>query len=333
MRYVPFGAVSTRPSGHVESFSTAVVPPSRRSAFWNDAVCRVFTQLDARPRDSYGFNASLQRVDLEDLSLSRAVSTACRLQHTDVRARSQSEEVFLLHLQANGESIHVQNGREATLRTNDFTLCASTNAYALAFESVNDMLVLRIPANRLRSRIPDPERFTAITILGNNGTGSLVSQAMQQWWTLCAAGLDAEISRRIGDNILDLLVTALCAQQPTTVTARSTSNARRLQIIAMIENRLTDPGLNAQSIAAALGLTPRYLHRMFEAYGETLGQRILRRRLEVCAMRMRDPALRARSVTDIAFDCAFSDASYFSRCFRRRFGVTPREYRAEGAGL
>ncbi len=30
-----------------------------------------------------------------------------------------------------------------------------------------------------------------------------------------------------------------------------------------------------------------------------------------------------RRVSDIAFDCGFNDLSYFNRCFRRRFGLTP----------
>jgi AraC-like DNA-binding protein len=28
-------------------------------------------------------------------------------------------------------------------------------------------------------------------------------------------------------------------------------------------------------------------------------------------------------ISDIAFDCGFNDLSYFNRCVRRRFGLTP----------
>jgi AraC-like DNA-binding protein len=37
-------------------------------------------------------------------------------------------------------------------------------------------------------------------------------------------------------------------------------------------------------------------------------------------------------VSDIAYACGFSDVSYFNRCFRRRFGCSPRELRANNAG-
>ncbi|MBT3192338.1 MAG: helix-turn-helix domain-containing protein [Verrucomicrobia bacterium] len=34
-----------------------------------------------------------------------------------------------------------------------------------------------------------------------------------------------------------------------------------------------------------------------------------------------------RTITDIAFDCGFSDGNYFTRCFRKATGLTPGQYR------
>ncbi len=36
-----------------------------------------------------------------------------------------------------------------------------------------------------------------------------------------------------------------------------------------------------------------------------------------------------RSITEIAFDCGFSDGNYFTRCFRKITGETPRQHRQE----
>jgi AraC-like DNA-binding protein len=42
-----------------------------------------------------------------------------------------------------------------------------------------------------------------------------------------------------------------------------------------------------------------------------------------------DPRFADRSIASVAFDARFGDVSYFNRSFRRRFGVTPSEIRAE----
>ena len=33
------------------------------------------------------------------------------------------------------------------------------------------------------------------------------------------------------------------------------------------------------------------------------------------------------TVTEIAFRCGFSDGNYFKDAFKKKYGVTPREYR------
>jgi AraC-like DNA-binding protein len=35
------------------------------------------------------------------------------------------------------------------------------------------------------------------------------------------------------------------------------------------------------------------------------------------------PRQGGRRISEIAFECGFNDLSYFNRCFRRRFGLTP----------
>jgi len=40
-------------------------------------------------------------------------------------------------------------------------------------------------------------------------------------------------------------------------------------------------------------------------------------------------AHREGRISDIAFECGFNDLSYFNRCFRRRFGLTPTAARGK----
>ena len=52
-------------------------------------------------------------------------------------------------------------------------------------------------------------------------------------------------------------------------------------------------------------------------------QFILRARLQASAHLLRS---RSKSISVVAFDCGFSDQSYFSRQFKKFFGKTPKEY-------
>jgi AraC-like DNA-binding protein len=311
----------------IESFTTEGLSPRQRRHFWSELTSRVFTPLETEPYCLDAFNAQLHRTSLGALSLSRAISAPASVVHSAQSARQTGGQVFLLHLQAHGSSVNRQDGREAQLLPGDFTLCDSSRPYSVRFDQPNDMLVMRIAAPLLRDRLTQPEDVTAYRVSGSQGVGALVSSMLQQLWAQSERGLDERVVDRLGANFLDLLVTALCAQEHGRASGGSVANAQRLRVRYYIEDHLTSPDLDANAIATALQISPRYVHRLFESSDETLGQHVLRRRLEESARRLHDPAHGSRSAMEIAYDCGFTDASYFTRCFRRRFGVTPREYR------
>jgi AraC-like DNA-binding protein len=61
--------------------------------------------------------------------------------------------------------------------------------------------------------------------------------------------------------------------------------------------------------------------------GEKVSSYILRRRLEECARQMCNPAWNGHTLIEIAFSWGFNSAAHFTRCFRDRYGVAPRDYR------
>jgi hypothetical protein len=72
---------------NVELISTENLLPQRcAAAFRNEAVCETFRQLEAYPHDPSRFNASLQRVELGELMLARAVAGQPGAAFTDTRA-------------------------------------------------------------------------------------------------------------------------------------------------------------------------------------------------------------------------------------------------------
>lgn len=100
----------------------------------------------------------------------------------------------------------------------------------------------------------------------------------------------------------------------------------RLRTDAIIYEQAADPNLTPATIAAQLNISLRQLYRAFNGT-ESPAARIRRRRLERAA-----EILAARSgpghVERVAVECGFASAEYFSRAFRREFGLSPRAYRS-----
>ena len=64
--------------------------------------------------------------------------------------------------------------------------------------------------------------------------------------------------------------------------------------------------------------------------GQTPNEFILSIRLKRAIKRIdEDPSV---SIAEVAYDLGFSTPSYFIRCFRTRFGITPNAYRKKNHG-
>jgi len=94
----------------------------------------------------------------------------------------------------------------------------------------------------------------------------------------------------------------------------------------IIFEQAADPLLSPAAIAAQLNISLRQLYRAFNGT-ESPAARIRRRRLEHAAELL---AARAAplQVEKVAQECGFISAEYFSRAFRREFGLSPRAYRS-----
>lgn len=91
---------------------------------------------------------------------------------------------------------------------------------------------------------------------------------------------------------------------------------------------LWDSTLGPDEIAAAVNISTRYLHKLFEAEHHTVSRYIRARRLELARRALLDPRLADRSISTIAYSCGFGDLSSFNRAFKAAFGVTPTELRS-----
>jgi AraC family transcriptional activator of tynA and feaB len=313
----------------LETFSTAELPPHQRLEYWNDLTGSAFTPLVTDPVDRRAFVGRLTRTQVGEIRMAEARSDPAIVRHSRQHVARSREAIFMLCLQLDGVSINRQQGRESMLRYGDFHLLDSSRPYEVSFQQSNRMLVLSIPHPDLARRMPNPESLVAIPMSGRNGVAGLLSSLLCNFWQQRHTGDETFLSPRFSEAILDLIASAYASINAAVPAGASIAIARREQIRSYIETHLHDPTLTPGSVAAAVHLSSRRLHQLFEADGETVGAYILRRRLEECARAMADASQRSRTVTEIAFLHGFNNASHFGRVFRERYQSTPSDYRRQ----
>ncbi len=103
------------------------------------------------------------------------------------------------------------------------------------------------------------------------------------------------------------------------------------RVLEHIDKQLDQP-LDLETLAKVAHFSPFHFHRLFSAWmGETLGDYLRRRRVEIAATRLvSQPRVR---VLLVALSVGFGSAEAFARAFKTRFGCSPTLWRQQQSAL
>jgi AraC family transcriptional regulator len=109
--------------------------------------------------------------------------------------------------------------------------------------------------------------------------------------------------------------------------SRATYARRMHGVLEHIDRHLDEP-LDLERLAGVAHFSPYHFYRLFAAWaGETVGDYLRRRRLEIGAMRLAaQPRL---AVLEAALSVGFGSAEAFARAFKTRFGCAPSRWRMQ----
>jgi AraC-like DNA-binding protein len=101
----------------------------------------------------------------------------------------------------------------------------------------------------------------------------------------------------------------------------------RERVRRVIRDNIRSTRLTPERIARAAGVSRSALYRMLEAEGG-VARHVRQVRLALMYATLSDPAQASRSISSLAEEYGFHDASAFSRIFRRAYGCAPGDVRA-----
>ena len=309
--------------GTMRSWTTSEAPGGELS-YWRRATCEAVFELEFDAIDvRSSLEASICQQDLGPVGLSRmSVGFGQVIRRTSASiGRSRAGQFELVYL-TGGRAQLSQCGREVDLRPGSCMLVDSREQYTLMTAPDSRNLSFHIPVPWLQRWIPQPEAFVARAILPCTPWSEALLASLR------AVDLDesTELDGRCAEHVAGALALSLgheAAAQPLRTHQMKFCNRLRQTLIDLAH----ESDLDAPRVARAHGISVRYLHALFAASHTTYARELMTIRLDRAAKMLRDQRFDGVSLADVAWRCAFFDASHLNRHFRAEFGVTPGAYR------
>lgn len=265
----------------------------------------------------------LVSMPLGDCRLSQLQAGIHTVHGDRVAARSSDPDSVKLIIQTQGHSVIEQNGTQSAIRDNAAVLYDPTRPYRLVNATSVRLLMLQLPRARFSQAML--QRLAAPLLPGRSGLAPILLALMRS--TMAEADGACAASRvSVGSAMIEL-VRGLIANEPPADTQRRPLDLLLDRIKEFIAHNLSRPDLSVGLIARRMGCSPRYVFRAFEQDGRTPADYLWNLRLEKAREHLRTAEEKARSISDIAFSHGFSSTAHFSRAFRERYDMTPRDCR------
>ena len=293
-------------------FSTVGLPPARRVELWEAHNANALIGLDVGATEA--LEATELNVQLPHVQLARVSGTAHVVERTRKVIDRSPADAVAVYLTLRGEAWFRHAGGAHVLRPGYALICETDQPFARGFTRGLEELVVKVPRAELAARTNVRK-----TVLGTFDAHHQYARALA---AIVGRSARADHALPADEATLLDLVAALAAGRAT-----AQATAHRAAARAYIEEHLTDPGLGADQVAAAIGISERQLSRVFAADGTSVPKHILSRRLQLAYSALSGGAATNLTVADIAARCGFTSATYFSHVFRSRFGERASDVR------
>ncbi len=302
--------------------STDKIPPAERRAFWTEAICRTFANVETRPLGAADVRGRFKFVQMGEARLVRFDSSPqCYSRSARLVSRAGSDE-FMFDVQERGRSAMIQAGSEGVIAPGHGVLYDARRPFEdrlFGDEQRAEVLIATVPAALLLRACPDAERLCAMPVPLSGPVARAIAAFIR------AAIADA------GRVEIDIVA---CLSALLRLAGGEPHGLGRGELFGLIDVYL-DANIAAvvpaASLAAKFGIAERTLHRIFSDRDTTFERHALSLRVRRFHSLLAETSRFGVPIAGIAMQCGFADAAHATRTFRTVFGLTPRDFRKQSA--
>ncbi|MFE6867244.1 helix-turn-helix domain-containing protein [Kitasatospora sp. NPDC057692] len=307
------------------ALSTAPLAASDRAEVWHEAVARTFMPMTVRFLEEVPSPGTIVSHQLGPVRISRIEAGPQMVTRGTRMIAAGGPPSLILSLQERGTSLKEQDGRESLIRPGEFSFTDSSRVFRKKIDEGFAFTSFHFPRAELDVSERALRGLTATAFSRDEGSAALLATYLTQM-AREAERLDEGVGRRAAATALDLLALLVDDRNGQSRPQESQSAASLERVKDYILRNLRDPDLSPSRIAEANYMSLRFLHKLFQQEGVTLGTWIRTQRLERCSRDLLRPMAEDLGVAGIARRWGFANSSHFSRTFREAYGVSPRDW-------
>jgi len=319
--------------GVAELWDTQYLPTREAFGAFREGLCSAFMPWTIEVEPEGGFEGRIESVILDGGSIARVRMTPVQAARTKLDVARSAAECIYGNFVLLGELEIEQQGRSNIARQGDVILYDS--CYPTTLRERHDGPYIDVPFMITK------QRFSATRDL-DAAFGNIVMRRETLIRPLASTlTFLGEHMPSLSKGEVSALFDACVSLLPVAVGYADRSHANKedfpqashllREILDFINRNLPSADLSPQKAATSLGVSVRYVHKLFAAKGSTFGSYVAAKRLEHVCRDLTSPSCRNQSISVLAYRWGFNDLSTFNRAFKQRYGMAPTQYRA-GAG-
>ncbi|KWT72988.1 Transcriptional regulator, AraC family [Hyphomicrobium sulfonivorans] len=274
------------------------------------------------------FFASAEIYALPDVTVSRSTTGACRFKRTIKSIAQSANDQILVVCYTSGHFTLEADGQTRRVEAGEVAFIDLSQEVVIEAPSVAN-ISLAISRRKLEAMLPFLD--DAHCFVREQGPLTAVLLGMMEEIIALGPTIPVVDARAIAGSVIGLAAACLEMLSRQQVERGSAGGiASLVSIKAAIGQRIADPELSPQALLDELGIARSTLYRLFEPMGGVSAY-ITERRLHYAFRLMVDPLQPRQRISQLAFKLGFSHPSVFTRSFKDRFGMSPKDVRALAA--
>jgi AraC-like DNA-binding protein len=309
----------------INRFSTLDSPSGMRFKVWRERLRHSFGDVSGSSRSGSEFIAWSERLSDGEISVSHMHVDAQSIELPPERLTAHSLNSVHFVFPVAGQFHIEQRGRSVVLSPEEWGFYDPSIGFKSANDRPMELFVLAAPRARMLGCSVGLEGRTAQCYSSETGSARVAKD-----YIASLIGARGALSPRTSTELIAVAAQLVRLSILENVGQPSKASQRALlrrRIQDYVDRNLRDPDLSIDSIAAVHNCSKRYVHKIFSANGQTLGNYIRLARLERCRRDLSRAELTHLSITEIAFSWGFQHQAHFSRVFRNHFNVAPSRCR------